>query len=59
MSWSRTVPSRCPVTTGASAASHAAASASGPVRYTDPGISAAAARAVLQPASARGAGQAA
>ena len=51
MSWSRTVRSRCPDTTGVSAASHAAASASGPVRYTDPGICAAAARAVLQPAS--------
>ena len=41
----------CPVTIVVSAASHAAAWASGPVTYTDPGRPAAAARAVLQPAS--------
>ena len=37
VSWSRTAQSMCPVTIGVSAASHAAAAASGPVRYTDPG----------------------
>ena len=51
VSWSRAAQSMCPLTTGTSAASHAAASASGPIRYTDPGTPAAAARAVVQPRS--------
>ena len=52
VSWSRTVQSICPDTTGVIVASQAAASAAVPDRYTDPGP--AAARAGLQPASRPG-----
>ena len=41
VSWSRAAQSMCPVTTGVSIASQAAASAAAPVRYTDPGPAAA------------------
>jgi hypothetical protein len=41
VSWSRTVQSICPDTTGVIVASQAAASASVPDRYTDPGPAAA------------------
>ena len=43
VSWSSTAQSICPVTIGVSTASQAAASAAGPVRYTDPGPAAASA----------------